>query len=128
MYITSLVIPVPAQNMEAYRKWAEMSAAFFKEHGCLEIVEAREDFIPEGKNTDFRKAVAAKPGEKIVLIWQVWSDKAAFEAAEHKMHDDPRMDAAGAPPFDAKRLILGCFTPFLMVRQDGPSMSPAAKE
>ncbi|MGN6146996.1 MAG: DUF1428 family protein, partial [Rhizomicrobium sp.] len=45
MYITSLVIPVPAQNMEAYRKWAEMSAAFFKEYGCLEIVEAWEDFI-----------------------------------------------------------------------------------
>ena len=118
MYITSLVIPVPAQNMDAYRKWAEMSAAFFKEYGCQEIVEAWEDFIPEGKTTDFRKAVAAKPGEKIVLTWQIWSDKATFEAAEHKMHDDPRMDAAGAPPFDAARLILGCFTPILTMGRD----------
>jgi uncharacterized protein YbaA (DUF1428 family) len=31
MYITSLVIPVPAENMDAYRTWAQMSAAFFKE-------------------------------------------------------------------------------------------------
>lgn len=116
MYITSLIIPVPAQNMDAYRKWAERSAAFFKEYGCLEIVEACEDFIPDGKETDFRKAVAAKAGEKIVLIWQIWKDKATFEAAERKMHDDPRMDGAGAPPFDASRLILGCFTPILTMR------------
>ena len=27
------------------------------------------------------------------------------------MHQDPRMDSAGAPPFDASRLILGAFTP-----------------
>ena len=119
MYITSLVIPVPEQNMDAYRKWAQMSAAFFKEYGCLEIVEAWEDFIPDGKTTDFRKAVSAKPGEKIVLTWQIWKDKATFEAAEHKMHDDPRMDAAGDPPFDAKRLILGCFTPILTMGRDG---------
>ncbi|MGN6516429.1 MAG: DUF1428 domain-containing protein [Rhizomicrobium sp.] len=113
MYITSLVIPVPEENIEAYRKWAQMSAAFFEEYGCLEIVEAWEDFIPDGKQTDFRKAVAAKPGEKIVLTWQIWKDKQTFEAAEHRMHDDPRMDAAGTPPFDATRLILGCFTPLL---------------
>ena len=48
-----------------------------------------------------------------MLTWQIWKDKATFEVAEHKMHDDPRMDAAGAPPFDPKRLILGCFTPIL---------------
>jgi uncharacterized protein YbaA (DUF1428 family) len=27
------------------------------------------------------------------------------------MHRDSRMDSAGEPPFDAKRLILGCFAP-----------------
>jgi hypothetical protein len=33
------------------------------------------------------------------------------------MHQDERMDAAGEPPFDAKRLILGCFeTSFSMGR------------
>jgi uncharacterized protein YbaA (DUF1428 family) len=25
------------------------------------------------------------------------------------MHEDDRLDASGEPPFDAKRLILGCF-------------------
>ena len=111
MYVCGLVIPVPGDKLEAYRAWAENSAAFFREYGCLEIVESWEDFVPEGKTTDFRKAVAAQPGEKIVFCWQVWPSKAQFTDAEEKMHHDPRMDEAGAPPFDARRLILGCFVP-----------------
>lgn len=113
MYVCGLVIPVPGEQMESYRKWAENGAKFFKEYGCLEIVECWEDFIPDGKQTDFRRAVAAKDGEKIVFTWQVWPDKAYFQAAEEKMHQDKRMDTAGEPPFDAKRLILGCFEPIL---------------
>ena len=111
MYVAGLVIPVPADRMEAYRRWAENGARIFKDHGCLEIVESWEDFVPDGQQTDFRKAVAAKPGEKIVFTWQVWPDKASFELAEAAMHEDERMDTAGEPPFDARRLILGCFQP-----------------
>jgi uncharacterized protein YbaA (DUF1428 family) len=118
MYITTLVIPVPEEKKEAYRRWAENSAAFFKEYGCLEVVESWEDFIPDGKTTDFRKAVAARPGEKIVLSWQIWSDKESFEAAEHRMHDDPRMEPVGEIPFDASRLILGCFAPIHVMGRD----------
>lgn len=115
MYVCGLVIPVPEDRKDAYRAWAQGSARFFKDYGCLEIVECWEDFVPDGKHTDFRKAVAAKPGEKIVFVWQVWSDKDSFQAAEDKMHDDPRMDAAGEPPFDASRLILGCFSPIAVM-------------
>ena len=111
MYICGLVLAVPEAKKDAYRDWAERSAAVFKRYGCLEIVESWEDFVPDGKQTDFRRAVAAKDGEKIVFTWQVWPDKASFYAAEEKMHQDERMDTAGAPPFDAQRLILGCFEP-----------------
>ena len=111
MYVCGLVIPVPEENLERYRAWAETSAAFFRDYGCLEVVESWEDVIPTGQHTDFRRAVAAKPGEKIVLAWQIWPDKAFFEAADEKMHLDPRMELAEAPPFDARRLILGGFQP-----------------
>jgi uncharacterized protein YbaA (DUF1428 family) len=104
--------------MDAYQKWAENGAKLFKEYGCLEIVECWEDFVPEGKQTDFRRAVAAKHGEKIVFTWQIWADKESFYAAEEKMHQDERMDTAGAPPFDAKRLILGCFQPVFSMGRD----------
>jgi uncharacterized protein YbaA (DUF1428 family) len=112
MYVCGLVIPVPEDKIDAYRQWAESGAQFFREYGCLEIVECWEDFVPDGKETDFRRAVAAKPGEKIVFTWQVWPDKDSFAAAEARMHDDPRMES-GEPPFDARRLILGCFAPLV---------------
>jgi uncharacterized protein YbaA (DUF1428 family) len=111
MYVCGLVIPVPAERKDDYRRWAENSARVFKAYGCLEIVEAWEDFVPEGKHTDFRKAVAAEPGEKIVFTWQVWPDRESFQAAEAKMHEDAVLDGGGEPPFDARRLILGCFEP-----------------
>ena len=118
MYIAGFVIPVPEDKMEAYRKGAENGAAIFREYGCIEIVESWEDNVPSGKQTDFRRAVDAKEGEKIVFTWQVWPDKASFQAAEAKMHDDPRMDGSGEPPFDARRLILGCFQPLVTVGRD----------
>ncbi|MEP9357953.1 DUF1428 domain-containing protein [Sphingomonas sp. KR3-1] len=109
MYITALVIPVHEDKQDAYRAWAANTAAVFKRNGCLEITEAWEDFVPNGSVTDFRKAVAAKPGEKIVISWQVWPDKATLDAAEEVMHTDGSLEFEGEVPFDAKRLILGCF-------------------
>jgi uncharacterized protein YbaA (DUF1428 family) len=111
MYIAGFVIPVPEDKIEAYRQWAKNGAAIFKDYGCLEIVESWEDYVPDGKQTDFRRAVDAKPEEKIVFSWQVWPDKVTLEAAEARMKDDERMDVSGEIPFDAKRLIYGCFAP-----------------
>ena len=111
MYVAGFVIPVPAAKMEAYREWAERGAALFKEYGCIEIVESWEDNVPTGKLTDFRRAVAALEGEKVVFSWQVWPDKATLDAAEARMQADPRFEMTGEIPFDPKRLILGCFRP-----------------
>ncbi len=109
MYICALVIPVPEAKADAYRAWAGRGAAIFKAHGCLSVTEAWEDFVPDGSVTDFRKAVAAEPGEKIVISWQVWPDKATLDAAEEAMHADGSLEVEGEVPFDARRLILGCF-------------------
>jgi uncharacterized protein YbaA (DUF1428 family) len=127
MYIAGFVIPVPSEKIDAYRRWAENGALLFREYGCLEIVEAWEDRIPTGKLTDFRRAVDARNGEKIVFSWQVWPDKATLEAAETKMQDDARFEISGEVPFDPRRLILGCFTPLhTMGRVDEtPAATPA---
>jgi uncharacterized protein YbaA (DUF1428 family) len=111
MYIAGLVIPVPEEKMDAYRQWAEKGAEIFKRYGCIEIVEAWEDNVPVGKQTDFRRAVAAIEGERIVFCWQIWPDKDSFYAAEAKMHEDNALEVSGDIPFDAARLIIGCFQP-----------------
>jgi uncharacterized protein YbaA (DUF1428 family) len=112
MYVAGFVIPVPEEKMEAYRQWAERGASLFMEYGCVEIVESWEDNVPAGEHTDFRRAVAAREGERIVFTWQVWPDKATLEAAEAKMSEDARFEFTDIP-FDPKRLILGCFKPIV---------------
>src|SRR6478735_10629037 len=111
MYIAALVIPVPEGRKAEYRAWAAKSAAFFKEYGCIDVVDSWENDVPTGKLTDFRRAVAAEEGERIALSWQIWPSKEFLDAAEEKMHADPRMESVGDIPFDPKRLILGGFTP-----------------
>lgn len=109
MYIAVLVIPVPEHNMEKYRVWAVKSAAIFKKYGCLEIVDGWGDFVPHGRKTDFYRAVAAVAGETIVVSLQIWPNKALFFASEAKMHEDNALEVDGEVPFDASRLITGCF-------------------
>ena len=100
------------------RRYADNGARIFKSYGCLEIVESWEDFVPDGKHTDFRRAVDARKGEKIVFTWQIWPDKESLDAAETRMHEDNALDVAGEIPFDASRMILGCFTPLSTIGRD----------
>jgi uncharacterized protein YbaA (DUF1428 family) len=118
MYVVGFVIPVPEDKLDAYRKWAETTAAIFRDYGCLEIVESWEDNVPHGKQTDFHRAVAAKPGEKIVFTWQVWRDKAALDEAEKRMIADGMFDTDEEIPFDNRRLIYGSFTPIFTMGRD----------
>ncbi|MEQ8955921.1 MAG: DUF1428 domain-containing protein [Gammaproteobacteria bacterium] len=110
MYIAVLAIPVPESNLDAYKTWAENSARIFKKYGCLQVIDGWDDFVPRGKQTDFYRAVNAKEGEKIVVSIQLWPDKECFFASEDKMHEDNALDVEGEIPFDASRLITGCFS------------------
>jgi uncharacterized protein YbaA (DUF1428 family) len=119
MYVSGFVIPVPADKQEAYRKMAADAGKMFKEYGALEIVEAWEEDVRDGKQTDFRRAVEAKSGEKIVFAWIVWPDKATSDKAEKDMLTDERMQHPAEMPFDGKRLIFGGFKPiYTLGRKD----------
>jgi uncharacterized protein YbaA (DUF1428 family) len=127
MYVTCFVIPVPEDRLDDYRQWAKMSAEVLKDYGCIEVVESIGDVVPIGKQTDYRRAVDAKDGEKIVVAWKIWPDKASLEAGEARLHESGRLDGAGEPPFDAKRLIVGCFEPiFTFGRDDAAGASAQA--
>lgn len=127
MYVAGFIIPVRESQKEAYRRWADRSAQLMWELGCLEIVESWEDNVPDGQSTDFRRAVDAKPGEKIVFSWQIWPDRASVDAAEARMRDDHRFDVPGDIPFDSRRLILGGFEPICtMGRNESGSAADGA--
>ena len=113
-YIEGFVVPVPDANREAYRRHAAEAQPIFQELGVARMVEAWGDDVPDGKTTDFRRAVQAKDGESVVFSWFEYPSKEARDAANEKMRSDPRMAAMGASmPFDGKRMIMGGFEPFL---------------
>jgi uncharacterized protein YbaA (DUF1428 family) len=109
-YFEGFLVPVPENSREEYRKHAADAAPIFHEFGVRRHVEAWDSDVPEGKVTDFRKAVEAKPDEKVVFSWFEYPDKAARDAANEKMRNDPRMKEMGSSmPFDGKRMIYGGF-------------------
>ncbi|WP_366512926.1 DUF1428 domain-containing protein [Sphingomonas telluris] len=109
-YFEGFIAPVPEDNREVYRGHANEASSMFGDFGVQRHFEAWESDVPEGKVTDFRKAVDAKPEEKVVFAWFEYPDRAARDAANEKMMSDPRMEEMGKNmPFDAKRMIFGGF-------------------
>jgi uncharacterized protein YbaA (DUF1428 family) len=109
-YIQGFVAAVPAGNKDAYRELAEKSTPLFKEFGATRVVEAWGDDVPDGKVTDFKRAVKAENNEVVVIGWWEFPSKSARDAANEKLMTDPRMkDFSTEMPFDAKRMIHGGF-------------------
>ncbi len=113
-YIEGFVAAVPTANKDAYIRHAAEACPLFREFGATRVTENWGDDVPEGKITDFRRAVKAKEGESVVFAWFEYPDRAARDAANGKMMNDPRMkDAGSTMPFDGRRMIFGGFEAFL---------------
>ena len=109
-YFEGFIVPVPETNKEAYRKHASDFAPLVQGVGVGRMVESWDSDVPDGKVTDFRKAVDAKPDEKVVFSWFEYPNREARDAANEKFRSDPRMEEMGASmPFDGKRMIMGGF-------------------
>src|SRR5690606_18078816 len=82
--------------------------------GATRLVEAWGDDVPDGKVTDFKRAVKAKDDEMVVFSWKKGREKGTREAAYPEVMSDPRMEEMGATkPFDGKRMIMGGFVSIL---------------
>lgn len=113
-YVDGYLVPVPAASKDAYRTLAQKSAAIFREYGASRVVEAWGDDIPDGKVTDFRRAVQAQDGELIVFSWLEWPSKEARDAAWPKLFEDERMQPGpDGMPFEGARMIYGGFAPIV---------------
>ena len=113
-YTDGFVLPVPAANKEAYRAMAARAATVFKEYGATRVVEAWGDDVPDGKVTDFRRAVKAEEGENVVYSWIEWPSKAARDEGWAKVMADERMKPDhDNMPFDGKRMFWGGFSPIV---------------
>lgn len=113
-YIDGFVIAVPTANKQKFIDHAKSADSLFIELGATRILECWGDDVPDGKLTDFRRAVQATAQETVVFSWIEWPDKTTRDTAMGKMQSlmqtDDRFNPAKNPmPFDGKRMIYGGF-------------------
>jgi uncharacterized protein YbaA (DUF1428 family) len=117
-YVDGFVLAVPTASKDAFIAQARSIDSIFMEMGAIRVVECWGDDVPDGKLTDFKRAVQAKENETVVFSWIEWPDKATRDAAMARFHDrmmtEDRFNPEKNPPcFDGKRMIFGGFTPVL---------------
>jgi len=124
-YVNGFIMPVPRDSKEAYRAMTERHAAIFREYGALRLVQAWADDVPEGKVTDFYRAVKAEPNEAVVFAFLEWPSKQANDEAWEKMMKDDRMQPSSDAPFDGKRMFWGGFEVILDTAAEAPVAAAA---
>jgi uncharacterized protein YbaA (DUF1428 family) len=110
--VDGYVLPVPKDNIEAYRKMAQNAAAVWREHGALEYVECVAEDVKSGQVTSFPQSVNLKPDETVVFGYIVFESREHRDRVNAKAMEDPRiagMDPASMP-FDGKRMFWGGFS------------------
>lgn len=107
-FLDITVIPVPTANKAAYLEHSRNSTIVFKDYGATRVTETWGEDVPDGKATDFKKAVQLKDGETVAVGWITWPDKATRDTAWEKLMTDSRLSSSEMP-FDGKRMIYAGF-------------------
>ena len=93
-YVDGFVVPVPKDNLDAYRKMARTAGKVWLEYGALEYHECVADDVQPGKTTSFPQAVKLKPNEVVVFSWITYKSRAARDKINAKVMKDPRIAGA----------------------------------
>ena len=107
-YVDCFVAPVPTDRRADYAAFSRKAGALYREHGALDLREYWGEDVPAGVHTSFPLAVKAASGETVAISLIVWPSRAARDAGNAKIMDDPRMREMNLP-FDGKRAIMGGF-------------------
>ncbi len=110
-YIDGFVLPVPKENVQAYRRMAKKAGKIWKEHGALEYVECVAEDVKPGKITSFPQAVKLEEDEVVVFSWIVYESREHRDRVNAAVMADPRISMdPKTMPFDVKRMLYGGFT------------------
>ena len=113
-YVDGFVVPVPRENIEAYRQMSETAGRVWKEHGALEYVECIADDVKPGEITSFPQAVKLQDDEVVVFSWAVYESREHRDRVLAAVMSDPRINMdPKSMPFDGKRMFWGGFNVLL---------------
>ncbi|HEX7030678.1 MAG TPA: DUF1428 domain-containing protein [Gammaproteobacteria bacterium] len=114
MYVDGFVVPVPKQNLDAYRAMAEKAGKIWMEHGALSYVECVADDVKSGEVTSFPQAVQMKPDETVIFAWATYASREDRDRIMEKVMNDPRLQMDPKDfPFDGMRMFWGGFKPLV---------------
>jgi uncharacterized protein YbaA (DUF1428 family) len=109
-YLDGMVASVPDGSRQKFIDDAAKMVKLFQEKGARRLVDGWGVDVPNGKVTDFRRAVQAKDGETVIVGWIEWPDKATRDRGMGELMQDPRMRET-PPAWNGPLAIFGGFTP-----------------
>ena len=111
-YVDCFVIPVPTNNLDAYRRMSKTMAKVWLDHGALEYKEWIAEDVKPGRRTSFPQSVKLKTGETVAIGWIIYKSRAQRDRIGAKAMKDKRLASMMDPksmPFDGKRMFMGGF-------------------
>ncbi len=111
-YVDVYLLPIPEENIPAYRKLATKAGKVFIKHGALKYREYEaSDLAAEGV-VPFPKKIKLKEGETLIYAAVEFRSESHRNKAMKSIMADPDMNAmmdGKEPPFDYKRMVYGGF-------------------
>lgn len=109
-WIDGMVAPVASDQRQAFLDHAAVMEGRLKDKGALRVVNGWGVAVPDGKTTDFKRAVDAQDGDTVTFGWIEWPDKAAHDAGWQQLMQNGTMEQH-PPVWDGRRAIFGGFAP-----------------
>ena len=113
-YVDGYVIPIPNDNVTAYKELADKMGAIWMEHGALAYKECIAEDIDDAEFGEgkFRQASGASEGETVIFAFIIYKSREHRDEVNKKVMEDQRTKESCNEhnmPFELKRMIMGGF-------------------
>jgi uncharacterized protein YbaA (DUF1428 family) len=115
-YIDGFVLPIPNEQLDAYREMADEAGKLWMEHGALEYFEGvGDDMEPDMDGmpmVTFPQLAETGDDETVVFSFIIFESRDHRDEVNTKVMEDPAMDPDNFDeemPFDTERMSYGGF-------------------
>ena len=111
-YADVYLVPIPEENIPAYKKLATAAGKLFMKHGALKYREYVASDLNVEEVVPFPKRIKLKPGETLVYAAVEFKSEAHRNKVMKAIMSDPAMSSmmeGQKPPFDYRRMVYGGF-------------------
>ena len=111
-YADVYLLPIPEENIPAYKKLATAAGKLFIKHGALKYREYVASDLNVQDVVPFPKRIKLKPGETLIYAAVEFKSEAHRNKVMKAIFADPAMAPTmegQKPPFDYKRMVYGGF-------------------